>query len=602
MGYASSRTPRSPRSPLWRLADRIVQHRPARRALVLLGALVLFGVLVPYLHWVGLADPIQIHLTDKFSLPSLQHWLGTDQLGRDTLARLLWGIRTSVWIALITMALTALIGITYGAIAALAPARLETLMMRLADALMSFPSEVMILALVGVMGPGVDSIIVACVVAEWPWHARMARTIVKKFTQLAYVESARVSGASDGYVFWQHLLPRAAGECLVLMSIDAGMVILMISSLSFLGLGLQPPTPEWGMMLAESKEVLTTHGWLAWAPGLAIMLTAAGFNALGDALRDALDARFTGPMRTHTVPATHVEPVTQTPIPYPSNDEGYLYVEHLTIRHRNANGEEALLVNGLSLTLNPGEVGVLLGESGAGKSISALALVDLLGPRFSVSGTIRLAGETLLASHVGGGVDRRSQHRGTDILYLVQNAMTAFHPLRRVGDELAEALRVAEPDLQEPAIRERLRAVCRSLRFEDPDRVLASTPSELSGGMLQRLLFATALLMTPRVVVLDEPTASLDSQALEEVVRAVALLKQSGVAVIMITHDLTVAQRLADRVWVVQGGVLVESGSAAMLTHPQHPYTETLVRASRLKAAALARWQHPSENQGELHD
>ena len=591
---------RSPRSPFGRLAQRIVRHRPARRALVLLGALVLFGVLVPYLHWVGLADPIQIHLTEKFSLPSVEHWLGTDQLGRDTLARLLWGIRTSVWIALITMALTALIGITYGAIAALAPARLETLMMRLADALMSFPSEVMILALVGVMGPGVDSIVVACVVAEWPWHARMARTIVKKFTQLAYVESARVSGASEVYVFWQHILPRAAGECLVLMSIDAGMVILMISSLSFLGLGLQPPTPEWGMMLAESKEVLTTHGWLAWAPGLAIMLTAAGFNALGDALRDALDARFTGPLRTHTAPATRLEHVTDTPIPSSSSDEGYLCVEHLTIRHRGASGEEALLVNELALTLNPGEVGVLLGESGAGKTISALALVDLLGPRFRVSGTIRLAGQTLLSSHEG--VDRRSQHRGADILYLVQNAMTAFHPLRRVGEELAEALQVAQPHLREPAIRERLRAVCRSLRFEDPQRVLASTPAELSGGMLQRLLFATALLMTPRVVILDEPTASLDSQALEEVVRAVALLKQSGVAVIMITHDLTVAQRLADRIWVVQGGVLVESGSAAMLTHPQHPYTETLVRASRVKAAALARWQHPSEKEGGQHD
>ena len=591
---------RSPRSPFGRLAQRIVRHRPARRALVLLGALVLFGVLVPYLHWVGLADPIQIHLTEKFSLPSVEHWLGTDQLGRDTLARLLWGIRTSVWIALITMALTALIGITYGAIAALAPARLETLMMRLADALMSFPSEVMILALVGVMGPGVDSIVVACVVAEWPWHARMARTIVKKFTQLAYVESARVSGASEVYVFWQHILPRAAGECLVLMSIDAGMVILMISSLSFLGLGLQPPTPEWGMMLAESKEVLTTHGWLAWAPGLAIMLTAAGFNALGDALRDALDARFTGPLRTHTAPATRLEHVTDTPIPSSSSDEGYLCVEHLTIRHRGASGEEALLVNELALTLNPGEVGVLLGESGAGKTISALALVDLLGPRFRVSGTIRLAGQTLLSSHEG--VDRRAQHRGADILYLVQNAMTAFHPLRRVGVELAEALRVAQPHLQKLAISERLIAVCRSLRFEDPERVLASTPAELSGGMLQRLLFATALLMTPRVVILDEPTASLDSQALEEVVRAVALLKQSGVAVIMITHDLTVAQRLADRIWVVQGGVLVESGSAAMLTHPQHPYTETLVRASRVKAAALARWQHPSEKEGGQHD
>ena len=596
MGYASSR---SPRSPLGRLAQRIVRHRPARRALVLLGALVLFGVLVPYLHWVGLADPIQIHLTEKFSLPSVEHWLGTDQLGRDTLARLLWGIRTSVWIALITMALTALIGITYGAIAALAPARLETLMMRLADALMSFPSEVMILALVGVMGPGVDSIVVACVVAEWPWHARMARTIVKKFTQLAYVESARVSGASEVYVFWQHILPRAAGECLVLMSIDAGMVILMISSLSFLGLGLQPPTPEWGMMLAESKEVLTTHGWLAWAPGLAIMLTAAGFNALGDALRDALDARFTGPLRTHTAPATRIEPVTETPIPSSSSEEGYLCVEHLTIRHRGVNEEEALLVKDLALTLNPGEVGVLLGESGAGKTISALALVDLLGPRFRVSGTIRLAGQTLLSSHEG--VDRRAQHRGADILYLVQNAMTAFHPLRRVGEELAEALRVAQPHLQKLAISERLIAVCRSLRFEDPQRVLASTPAELSGGMLQRLLFATALLMTPRVVILDEPTASLDSQALEEVVRAVALLKQSGVAVIMITHDLTVAQRLADRIWVVQGGVLVESGSAAMLTHPQHPYTETLVRASRVKAAALARWQHESPNEGGPH-
>ena len=156
-----------------------------------------------------------------------------------------------------------------------------------------------VLAIVGMLGPGLENVVLACVVAKWPWYARMMRTITLRYADRDFVRFARVAGYGTGHIIRRHLLPCAAGEISVLATLDTGAVILMVSALSFLGLGVQPPTPEWGMMLGEAREVMVLYPWQMLPPGLAILLVVAACNYLGDSLRDALDPRH----------AMHKEPV-----------------------------------------------------------------------------------------------------------------------------------------------------------------------------------------------------------------------------------------------------------------------------------------------------
>ncbi|MBR2609514.1 ABC transporter permease subunit, partial [Desulfovibrio sp.] len=165
--------------------------------------------------------------------------------------------------------------------------------------MLSFPGEVMVLAIVGMLGPGLENVVLACVVAKWPWYARMMRTVTLRYADRDFVRFARVAGYGTGHIIRRHLLPCAAGEISVLATLDTGAVILMVSALSFLGLGVQPPTPEWGMMLGEAREVMVLYPWQMLPPGLAILLVVAACNYLGDSLRDALDPRH----------AMHKEPV-----------------------------------------------------------------------------------------------------------------------------------------------------------------------------------------------------------------------------------------------------------------------------------------------------
>lgn len=272
-----------------------------RRALAAPSGLFLLAVLAAGLAapLLPLADPTAIDISSKFLPPSLEHPFGTDLLGRDMLSRMIWGIRTTFVTALLTMIVTAGVGMIAGGAAVAARGRVDALIMRFCDVWMSFPSEVLILTLVGMMGPGLENVLIACLLAKWPWYARMMRTVTLRYADRDFVRFARVAGYGTGHIIRRHLLPCAAGEISVLATLDTGAVILMVSALSFLGLGVQPPTPEWGMMLGEAREVMVLYPWQMLPPGLAILLVVAACNYLGDSLRDALDPRH----------AMHKEPV-----------------------------------------------------------------------------------------------------------------------------------------------------------------------------------------------------------------------------------------------------------------------------------------------------
>lgn len=262
-------------------ADKLALVMAAFLGIVLLVSLIA-PLIAPY-------HPASQDIANKFAPPSSEHLLGTDQLGRDILSRLLWGGQITVLWSLTAMFCTIGIGIVLGVVAGYFRGWVDEVIMRACDIMLSFPSEVLILAIIGVLGTGMFNILLAMVIAKWAWYVRMIRSIVIQYMDKNYICFAQVSGCSARHIICHHLLTGAMGEICVLATLDAAGIILNISALSFLGLGVQPPAAEWGMMLNEAKKVLTINPWQMVPPGFAIFLVVAAFNFLGDSIQEALN-------------------------------------------------------------------------------------------------------------------------------------------------------------------------------------------------------------------------------------------------------------------------------------------------------------------------
>ena len=236
-------------------------------------------------------DPYETNIIQKFAPFSITYPLGTDQLGRCILSRLIYGIRPTLFLSLLTMVGTIFIGTLMGVLSGYFRGPLEEVIMRLVDVMLSFPSQIMVFAVVALLGVDVRNVILANVFIKWAWYARMIRTNVLKYKDKNYILYSRSIGNTTPYIIVKHLIPAISSELAVLATLDMGWAILNISTLSFLGLGVQAPTPEWGAMLNEAKNVMTTNPVQMLAPGIAIVLVVASFNFLGDALRDAFDPK-----------------------------------------------------------------------------------------------------------------------------------------------------------------------------------------------------------------------------------------------------------------------------------------------------------------------
>lgn len=244
----------------------------------------------------GLApyDPIATAPADQLLPPSLVHPAGTDLFGRDVWSRLLWGGRLSLGAGVLAVTLAVLPGSLLGLLAGYAGGRLDSLLMRIVDVLLAFPSLLLALTIVALLGPGLASAVLAVGLAGIPRFARLVRAGAQRVRSEPFIEAAYVIGCRSGRILLRHMAPNVQGIIIPLSSLELGYALLNISALSFLGLGAQPPTPEWGAMLAEGRALLRHAPWIATAPGLAITLSVLAFNLLGDALRDTLEARVQG--------------------------------------------------------------------------------------------------------------------------------------------------------------------------------------------------------------------------------------------------------------------------------------------------------------------
>ena len=256
--------------------------------LFLVASLLLAGLLAP---WLPLDDPTEINLPDRLLPPSAGHLLGTDHLGRDTFSRIIHGARVTLLAAAATLALSMTIALTVGVLSGYHGGWADTALMGVVDLLLAFPSLILALAVAGALGPGLLNVLLAAGAVWWVGHARIIRGVTLGARQMEYVTAARAAGAGSLRIILRHIAPNILGPIIVIASLDVGWIILGIAGLNFLGLGAQPPTPEWGAMLNDARPHLQTAPRLLLLPGAAIFIAVLGFNLLGDGLRDMLDPR-----------------------------------------------------------------------------------------------------------------------------------------------------------------------------------------------------------------------------------------------------------------------------------------------------------------------
>ena len=254
-------------------------------------ALLILLILVALLGPLVAGDPLEQNLLERLKPPGPGHPLGTDQLGRDVWARVVHGTRISLGVGFGVVLLASFLGVSVGLLAGGLGGVWDNLLMRLTDIFFAFPSLILAMAIAAALGPNLTNTVIAVALVTWPIYARLVRAQVLALREREFVEAARALGAGQGRILFRHLLPNALTPVLVQASYEVGAAILTAAGLSFIGFGAQPPTPEWGAMVAETRNYMAEAPWAATAPAVGILLTVLAFNLLGDGLRDVLDPR-----------------------------------------------------------------------------------------------------------------------------------------------------------------------------------------------------------------------------------------------------------------------------------------------------------------------
>ncbi len=239
-------------------------------------------------------DPIEMNLSDRLKPPSAQYYFGTDEFGRDIFSRVISGTKISIMAAAFVLVVAVSVGFTVGVVSGLQGGILDEVLMRITDLFMAFPSMILAMAIAATLGASLQNTLIALAVVFWPWYARLVRAQVLSLREREYIAAAHCLGASRFHIILRHLLPNLMPILITQLTLDVGYVILSTAGLSYLGLGAQPPTPEWGAMIMSARQFMRESWWYTTFPGLALVTTVVGFNLLGDALRDYLDPKMRG--------------------------------------------------------------------------------------------------------------------------------------------------------------------------------------------------------------------------------------------------------------------------------------------------------------------
>ncbi|MFA3920874.1 ABC transporter permease [Ruegeria hyattellae] len=272
----------------YRLARALARNPLAMVGLVIILMLLIVAALAP---WLAPYSPIAGDLANRLQPPSAAHWMGTDELGRDILSRIIYGARITLMIVLLVAVISAPLGLLIGTVAAYFGGWIDRLLMGLTDIFLSLPRLILALAFVAALGPGIENAVIAIAITAWPVYARIARAEVLTFRSAEFLDAVRMQGASSLRIIALHVVPLCMSSTIVRVTLDMAGIILTAAGLGFLGLGAQPPLPEWGAMISRGRSFILDQWWVATMPGFAIVIVSLGFCLFGDGLRDVLDPK-----------------------------------------------------------------------------------------------------------------------------------------------------------------------------------------------------------------------------------------------------------------------------------------------------------------------
>ncbi|WP_419175052.1 nickel transporter permease [Desulfosediminicola sp.] len=285
----------TPTSPFHAAAGRtyLISREFLKNHLAVLGLLIILTLITVALFAPLLApfDPVQTNLTNRLMEPSAVHWMGTDEVGRDILSRIIWGSRLTLYIVGLVAIIAAPVGILIGTVSGYFGGIIDTVLMRITDIFLAFPKLILALAFVAALGPGIENAVIAIAITSWPPYARIARGETITLRNSDFIKAVRLQGAGPVRIITKHIVPLCMSSLIVRVTLDMAGIIMTAAGLGFLGLGAQPPSPEWGAMTASGRAYILDHWWLITMPGMAIFLVSLAFNLLGDGLREVLDPR-----------------------------------------------------------------------------------------------------------------------------------------------------------------------------------------------------------------------------------------------------------------------------------------------------------------------
>lgn len=566
------------------LLRRVVRRPLSAISLAFLLLVAIAAIFAPQLAPYG---PEQGDFTNVLGGPSSAHWLGTDSLGRDILSRLMFGARPTLLGMVIAVAVTLIIGVPVGLLAAMS-GRADRIIQPLVDLMMSIPAIIVLLMVLATFSQNIYAAMVALGILTAPAIIRVVRAAALTVVSEPYVEAARVYGLRRASIAVRHVLPRVSGPVLVNTSLIAASALLAETGLNYLNLGVKLPAPSWGGMVADASTVIDQQPWLLVPTGGILALTITAIVLLGDGVRDAATEGWSsgragaakGRSAARKAARNLGEPASRAsaePDLVAADPDTILRVSRLSVSFPRPGGESTRVVQDVSFDIKRGETVGVVGESGCGKTITGLAILGLLPNGATAVGRAELNGVDLLSM----SRRERAALRGNSIAFISQEPMSALDPLYPVGSQLAEAVRVHRGVSRGEAKRRAIELL-EKVKINDPERVTRLYPHEISGGMAQRAAIAIALAADPDLLIADEPTTALDVTVQAEIISLLQQLQQqTGMAILLISHDWGVVGEICSRALVMYAGEVVERGlTRQIFAQPLHPYSAGLLAAN----------------------
>jgi len=570
----------------------------------------LFGEGEPFRLWGAVSGNRRLLASGDYPL----FLMGADHMGRCVFSRIVHGSRVSLSIGLIVTGISVLLGVFFGGISGYYGGMVDAGIMRLCEFLMLIPGLYLVLFVrslfIGAMDPGQLFIMISIMLAlvGWPGIARTIRGMVHSIKREEFVLNAKLEMIPSPIIIGRFIVPQVSSLLIVSVALSIPGAIMAETALSFLGLGIQDPAVSWGSMIRRDVLTLwnvTAFPWLL-NPIWFILAITLAFNFLGDALRDYYDpyhtvfrkrgsgifarvSRFlkrkarpdegTGESSGGSRPAAQVE---HPPAKRPAGARPFLLdVRNLRISFVVRRGKafaEVPAVRGFSFALEKGECLGIVGESGSGKSVSTIAVPGLLPRNARVEGSVMYEGRELL------GLDVRElrRYRGRKIGMIFQEPGRSFDPLQNMGSAFLETFRNSEPKIRKAEALDRAAELLAETGLERGRERLVNYPHQFSGGQLQRIGIALALAQGCDLLIADEPTTALDVTIQKQIVELLKTLRRTrGISIIFISHDIDLVAEISDRITVMYGGMVMESGTPAEITeNPRHPYTRALLASS----------------------